>query len=170
MNCSLGTYSSAYPHSKRLFSSVIKAAESKSDFQFIVQLGDHFGDDEFKNCPDNVILVQQSPQLEILKKARIFITHGGFSSTREGAYFGVPMIVFPCWLDQPGNAARVVAHDLGVKGDINKVTPDILNSLMEEILNSNTMAAASADMKKSFRNHQDCNSGVKAITSFIENS
>ncbi|MFL8673036.1 glycosyltransferase [Clostridioides sp. GD02404] len=34
-----------------------------------------------------------TPQLEILEKADVFITHGDLNSVMESLYFGVPMVV-----------------------------------------------------------------------------
>ncbi len=47
------------------------------------------------------------PQLEVLKQANLFITHGGMNSSSESLYFGVPMIVIPVMGDQPIVAQRI---------------------------------------------------------------
>ncbi|WP_442789489.1 nucleotide disphospho-sugar-binding domain-containing protein [Paenibacillus sp. CAA11] len=41
------------------------------------------------------------PQLEVLQKAKLFITHGDMNSTSESLYYGVPLIVLPQSADQP---------------------------------------------------------------------
>ena len=38
--------------------------------------------------PDNIILVKYAPQIDILKKASLFISHGGMNSTSESIHFG----------------------------------------------------------------------------------
>ena len=38
--------------------------------------------------PDNIILVKSAPQIDILKKASLFITHGGMNSASESIHFG----------------------------------------------------------------------------------
>jgi UDP:flavonoid glycosyltransferase YjiC (YdhE family) len=62
---------------------------------------------------DNVILAPSVPQLEVLKRASLFITHSGMNSTSESIHYAVPMICVPLNGDQPLNAHRV-ATELGL--------------------------------------------------------
>jgi len=64
----------------------------------------------------NVHFFHHVPQLRVLQKSVLFITHGGISSVMESLLYEVPMLVCPLnteW-DQPGNAARVQYHNLGL--------------------------------------------------------
>lgn len=59
------------------------------------------------NCDDdNIKYFGLLPQLMILKKTSIFITHGGFNSVKEALYFKVPMIV----------VSRPDEYDRGISG------------------------------------------------------
>ncbi|AKJ01213.1 MGT family glycosyltransferase [Archangium gephyra] len=64
-------------------------------------------------APANVLVRQRVPQLEVLERARVFLTHGGMNSTMEGLWHGVPLAVFPQFGDQPLNASRVTELGLG---------------------------------------------------------
>ena len=55
----------------------------------------------------NPILVKFAPQLELLARAAICITHGGMNTVLESLSFGVPMVVTPITNDHPAIAARV---------------------------------------------------------------
>ena len=66
-----------------------------NNLKFIVALGEYvYGEinEMIKNktfeIPDNIILVKFAPQMDILKKASLFITHGGMNSTSESIHFG----------------------------------------------------------------------------------
>jgi len=59
------------------------------------------------------ILVESCPQLEILKRASLFITHSGQNSTSEAVHYGVPMVCIPITADQPMVAYRA-ADELGL--------------------------------------------------------
>lgn len=61
------------------------------------------------------IIYEFAPQLSILDKADLVITHGGHATIKECIKFAVPMIVLPCSYDQRGNAARIEYHRLGVR-------------------------------------------------------
>ena len=59
--------------------------------------------------PSNAIVVQQAPQLELLKRATVCITHAGLNTVLESLAQGVPQVAIPITYDQPGVAARI-AH------------------------------------------------------------
>jgi UDP:flavonoid glycosyltransferase YjiC (YdhE family) len=60
-----------------------------------------------------VLVVTEAPQLALLRRARLAITHAGFNSVKECAALGVPMIALPLLHDQPRNAALVHYHHAG---------------------------------------------------------
>ena len=50
--------------------------------------------------PTNVIVRRFVPQLEALRHAAVFVTHGGMNSVLEALHFGVPMVVIPQQVEQ----------------------------------------------------------------------
>ncbi len=75
---------------------------------------------EIQQYPGEGIYTFQSlPQVELLNDADLFITHGGLSSIKEAIDAEVPMLVYPvhATYDPKGNAARVVFHGMGLRGD-----------------------------------------------------
>lgn len=68
---------------------------------------------------DNVHFFKRVPQLEVLKHADVFITHGGMGSIKEAIEYKVPMLVYPLdpHYDQNGNALKVEAKKIGLKGN-----------------------------------------------------
>lgn len=68
--------------------------------------------------PANAHFFSRVPQLRVLAKADLFITHGGFGSIKESIHYGVPMLVYPLdpKYDQNGNALKVEHHGLGLRG------------------------------------------------------
>lgn len=164
--CSLGTYSASYAHSRSFFMAVCEALRHREDLQAIIQIGNAMDIEELGDLPERIRVVRHAPQVTILRHANVFITHGGFSSVREAAYFGVPMIVFPCWLDQPGNAARVVYHGLGVSGDIATITPEKVLEMLST-LDSGQYCERSMTMQAAFRQQEDCQKGIDFILRYL---
>lgn len=84
----------------------------------------------------NIMFVEYVPQLSILPKANVFITHGG-GSVLEALYFGVPMLCFPpdSKVDYPGNAARIRYHGLGQISSFREHSDEIEKQLTELIEN-----------------------------------
>jgi UDP:flavonoid glycosyltransferase YjiC (YdhE family) len=165
--CSLGTYSHAYPHARRLFETVIEALMKRKDgLQGIVQIGD-VGIDVPGDLPERIRVVERVPQLEILQRARVFVTHGGASSVREALYFGVPTIVLPGWLDQFGNSARVVYHGLGLRADMATITAERMSALLDEIMDERFLRA-NARMRQHLQEQASCQAGVDFVESFLQ--
>lgn len=59
-------------------------------------------------------------QVDLLSIADIFVTHGGLGSVKEAIEATVPMLMYPVHndFDPRGNAARVVHHQLGLRGNV----------------------------------------------------
>lgn len=62
----------------------------------------------------NFIFVKHAPQLAVLKRATLFITHGGVGSASEALYHGVPMVVLPEAYDHFLMAHRVAEEGAGI--------------------------------------------------------
>jgi hypothetical protein len=59
-------------------------------------------------------LVSYAPQIEILKRSSLCITHAGLNTVLESLSSGVPMVALPITNDQPGVAARIADKKVGV--------------------------------------------------------
>lgn len=81
---------------------VVIAAGEKSDYA------------EIKEVPEHFIIAPYVPQLEVLKEADVFITHGGMNSVNEGIHYRVPMVVLPHDKDQPMIAQRLKEPECGI--------------------------------------------------------
>jgi zeaxanthin glucosyltransferase len=164
--CSLGTYNQFYSDAARLFRAVIEVVRSEPGAQAILRVGSAAMIRELGPQPERIRLAERIPQLALLRHANLFITHGGIGAVREGLFFGVPMIVFPCWLDQPGNAARLVHHGLALRGDITTVDAQALRPLVQEA-RSERIRNAVARMRDTVRQQEDCSEGVRWLMSYL---
>jgi zeaxanthin glucosyltransferase len=83
---------------------------------------------------DKVFVFSSVPQLEVLRYTDVFITHGGINSIKEAIYAEVPMLMYPVHseYDPRGNAARIVYHSLGLRGNaITDSADDIVKKIKE---------------------------------------
>ena len=53
----------------------------------IISAGQKFNAKKLKNIPDNVHIYKSVPQLEVLKIADVFVTHGGMNSVSEALIY-----------------------------------------------------------------------------------
>ena len=158
---SLGTLNAHYPHRARFFQALVGAFGAKADWQLVVATG-HLEPSELGPLPPNVLALKHVPQQELLAKASVFVTHGGAGSVREAIHFGVPMVVFPCGLDQNGLAARVDYHAIGVRGDIARVTSQKLSELVDAAL-SPTIAASMQRVQRAATRPEAMQRGVELL-------
>jgi MGT family glycosyltransferase len=166
--CSMG--SSAYHCSrlKQVFEMVMACVGSLKEFQLVLVLSNVLQPGNFSRVPDNAILVQSAPQMEILKRSRLMIAHGGIGTIKEGLLSGVPMILLPYFFDQPGNAARVAFHGIGITADINRLSAAKLSALIAAALSDESMKERIRTMKDRLLQEQSRDVGADAIEMVLE--
>jgi zeaxanthin glucosyltransferase len=120
----------------QFYQTVIDVAKLYNQWIWVIVIGQQLTMEDFQEIPENVILVNKAPQLELLKRASLMINHGGTNTIKECILYGVPMLVFPLAFDQAGNTARVVYHGLGLKGNFKTLTVMKLQKMITQISNN----------------------------------
>lgn len=151
----------------KFFETVVRASTVRPECQWVLALGSTLGVDELGELPENVIAVQRAPQLDLLRRAKLMITHGGASSVKECLYYGVPMIVIPFAEDMYGNAARVVYHGLGVRAELRKLTVKHLQDLVEAVDRSSYIRWQSIAWSRKSKEIEQSNLAVFLIEKFL---
>jgi len=105
--------------------------------------------------PANVWVFGHVPQLHLLQRIDVFITHGGLNSVLEAIHYQVPMLVyaFNTHWDLPGNAARVVAHGIGQQGDFYQDKALNITMRLNELLTCSSVSVALKKRKSNFKSH-----------------
>jgi zeaxanthin glucosyltransferase len=87
----------------------IAAAVAPLDAQLVISLGsaDQDAAAVAARCPGDTIVVPVAPQLQLLERATLAITHAGLNTALESLARGVPMVAIPITNDQPGVARRL---------------------------------------------------------------
>jgi zeaxanthin glucosyltransferase len=81
--------------------------------------------------PSNTIVVSSAPQLELLKRAALCITHAGLNTALESLTQGEPMVAIPIGYDQPGVAARIAYYGVGEFVEVGDLTVERLAKLIQ---------------------------------------
>ena len=120
-----------------IFQSII-AACTELDVQLVIALGGGLKPESLDESAKgtNTIVVGYAPQLELLQKADLTITHAGMNTTLESLSCGVPMVAIPITNDQPGVAARIVWTGAGEKISPRAVNPSRLRNLIQQVLSN----------------------------------
>ena len=126
----------------RYLNAVIDAFSLRADWQLILACGPFYECIKKRPLPKNVYVFGRVPQLTVLKRADLVICWGGAGTVRESVNLQVPMLIFPAWTDQYGNAARVVSKNVGLSGDIRKITAETVVSMVEKGLGDCSIKAS----------------------------
>ena len=133
---------------KRFLEVTIDAFSRRKDWQLILACGPLFQTLQSVSLPSNIHFFERVPQLAVLARANLAITWGGAGTVRECVNFGVPMLIFPAWTDQFGNAARVSFYNLGICGNILDVTPEKMIEMVERVLGDENLRYSVQEMKR----------------------
>ncbi|MEF9527626.1 MULTISPECIES: glycosyltransferase [Streptomyces] len=97
--------------------------------------------------PGNVLARRSVPQLEVLDRAALFITHGGMNSVNEALFAGVPLLLVPQGADQPMVARRVVELGAGLSIRTENITEDSVRAVARRLLEDSRYRAATSGLR-----------------------
>jgi MGT family glycosyltransferase len=119
-----------------VFGTIVASVAKHKGTQLVLSIGDQLDPKQIGPVPGNAIIVKQTPQLEVLKRASVCITHAGLNTVLESLAQGVPQVGIPITFDQPGVATRIAAKKTGVTTPFEKLTSDQLSTLLGEVLSN----------------------------------
>jgi zeaxanthin glucosyltransferase len=117
-----------------VYKHILKAVEQVEDVQVVLSVGNNISPESLGRIPANAIAVRSAPQIELLKRAALCITHAGLNTVLESLAHGVPMVAIPIAYDQPGTAARIAYHGVGELVELDELTTERLRGLIEKVL------------------------------------
>jgi zeaxanthin glucosyltransferase len=117
-----------------VFRSITQAALGLKELQFVLAVGGQLDPKQLGDLPANVIVVRHAPQIELLKRSSLCITHAGLNTVLESLSSGVPMVALPVTSDQPGVAARITNKNVGVVISPQQASPEGFVTAIERVL------------------------------------
>jgi zeaxanthin glucosyltransferase len=127
---SLGTLQNG---SEAIFRTIAEACAGLGA-QLVISLGGGLEPERLGVLRGDPIVVRYAPQLEILKRTSLVITHAGLNTVLESLAEGVPLVALPLGNDQPGVAARVAARGAGVVVSRRGLTAEKLRRAVRAVL------------------------------------
>ncbi|MBW4670275.1 MAG: glycosyltransferase [Cyanomargarita calcarea GSE-NOS-MK-12-04C] len=103
------------------------------DAQLVISLGGALEPEGLKLSGEPLV-VKYAPQLELLQKASLVITHAGLNTTLESLKNAVPMVAIPVTNDQPGVAARIAWTGAGELVPLDKLSVPKLRDAISRVL------------------------------------
>jgi zeaxanthin glucosyltransferase len=133
---SLGTFMSARVD----VLSRIAASLRKVEVRVAIAIGGNRVD-ELGPLPDDWLVRASLPQVALLERAQLLVTHGGNNSVTEALHFGVPMLVLPFSTDQFDGAAAIEHGVAGVALDPNRASRSLIAGTAQGLLRNPPPAA-----------------------------
>lgn len=139
------------------------------DFQVILSVGNKIEISSLQHIPDNFVVRNYIPQLEVLKQVDVFISHGGLNSVSEALYYHVPVIAIPMVNDQPAVSKRINELGAGLALKMEEVTPDILLRTVHTILSNPIYKNNCINIGNSFIEAGGYKKAANDVINFINN-
>ena len=121
------------------------------DAQLVISLGGSGSPESLQELPGDPLVVGYAPQLELLKKATLTITHAGMNTTLECLTNGVPMVAIPITHDQPGVAARIAWTGAGEFVPLSRLSVPRLRGAIQRVLTQDSYKKNAIRLQEAIR-------------------
>jgi MGT family glycosyltransferase len=146
------------------------AALRDDDVRVIVAIGKTVSAESLGGIPPNVTVAPWVPQLDVLRRASLFVSHGGMNSVSESLHYGVPLVVVPQMGEQELVAAQVQRLGAGVQLPRHRVTPASLRAAVQGVLNDRTFRDRAVEIGDSFKAAGGASRAAEAVLAFSRGS
>ncbi|MBU6346974.1 MAG: glycosyl transferase family 1, partial [Cyanobacteria bacterium REEB494] len=148
---------------KNTFQTIAAACENL-DIQLVISLGGSANPEDLPPLPGHPLVVRYAPQIELLQRASLTITHGGMNTTIESLTHGVPLVAIPITNDQPGVAARIQWSGCGEFLELKQLTVQKLREKVKRVLE----VPSYRDCAQQFQQEINHSGGINQAIAIIE--
>lgn len=159
---SLGTIFNQAPEFYRFCFEALR----ESPYQVLVSVGAKTVVDDLGPIPSNFVVRNYVPQLEVLDRAQLFVTHGGMNSVNEGLLHGVPLAVFPQGADQFTVAARIADMGAGISLDYRRLSPPEFRGQVEQLIENSAVRGVCREIGESLQGAGGAKRAVDEVLRF----
>jgi zeaxanthin glucosyltransferase len=146
-----------------VFSTIAEAVSTRPGMQLVLSVGPILDPKQIRSLPANTIVVNRAPQIELLKRSALCITHAGLNTALESLTQGVPMVAIPVTNDQPGVAARIAYTKTGAFVPLKEMTAPRLSSLIGDVLSNPEYRRNARNMRQSIAKTNGLESAVDLL-------
>jgi UDP:flavonoid glycosyltransferase YjiC (YdhE family) len=116
----------------------------------------------------NPLVTKYAPQLELLKLAKIVITHGGSNTVFEALMEGKPMVAIPLAHDQPAVAARLARLKIAEVLPVMRLSAKRIRKAVTKLLSDPSYLDAAVDMQTKLQSLRGLERAVEVIEKSLE--
>ena len=100
--------------------------------------------------PDHIMVREFVPQLDLLPRLDVVVSHAGHNTVCEALAHGVPLVVAPIRDDQPVIAGQVVDAGAGIRVHFGRVSTTELGNAITTLLDDPSYSAAAQRVREEF--------------------
>jgi MGT family glycosyltransferase len=134
-----------------LFRCFAEACRGLEEVQLVMSHGGGLSEAEAANLPGQPLVVPYAPQVELLARARLTITHAGLNTVLDSLANGVPLVTIPITYEQPAIARRVEWTGAGRSLALRTLTPNGLATVIREVLDDARYQTAARELAAGIR-------------------
>lgn len=160
---SLGTLQNARQATFRCFAEACTGL----DAQLVLTHGGGLKDHEAAALPGDPLVVSYAPQLDLLARASLTLTHAGLNTVLDSLSCGVPMVTVPITYEQPAIAQRVAWCGAGRAVPFAKLSSARLRAVIAEVLGNPGYRSAAGRVRESIQRAGGVRRAADLIESFL---
>ena len=140
---SLGTLQNSREPVFRVFADACRGL----DVQLVLSHGGGLTDAEASNLPGSPLVFPYVPQVKLLARAAVTLTHAGLNTVLDSLANGVPLVTVPITYEQPAIARRVEWHGCGESLSFCRLTARSVRAALRRVLEGTGYREAAARMR-----------------------
>ena len=148
-----------------LFRCFAEACEGLS-VQLVMSHGGGLSLQQAAALPGHPLVVNYAPQEELLRRARLTLTHAGLNTVLDSLTHGVPLVAVPITYEQPAIARRVEWSCCGRSVSLSGIDARSLRRVLVDVLDNDSHRKATFKM----RDEIAASGGVSRATTIIESA
>lgn len=142
----------------------IAAACKGLDVQLVITHGGGMHAAAVRSLPGSPLVVEYAPQLDVLAKASLTITHGGMNTVLDSLSCGVPLVAIPITFEQPGTGARICWTKTGEVLTLSKLRVSTLRAVVQRVLTEESYLQNAQQFRQAIQQA----GGVKRAADLVE--
>jgi MGT family glycosyltransferase len=142
----------------------------EEDVQVVMSVGSSIPAAALGPAPSNVLVRDRVPQLDVLRRASAFVTHGGMNSVSESLLYGIPVVVVPQMSEQEFVGRRVEELGAGLYVAKAAATAARIRESVRQLLTESRFREQAAVIRDSFLAAGGARRAADAIVDFTRKS
>ncbi len=134
--------------------------------QLVITHGGGLDERAVAALPGQPLVVSYAPQLEVLSRARLTLTHAGLNTVLDSLTHGVPLVAVPITYEQPAIAARIQFAGAGEVLALKKLNAAAMRAAIVRVLDTPRYTEGARSVAESIREGGGVTSAADTIESF----